>query len=322
MKFDPELCAALETLPDADPADPVVMRTEQRKAMKEATGGILATDERVTFMDRFVPARDEEPDVKVRIYRPSRGENLVPAFIYLHGGAFVAGSIDLGHVRALMIAAEVGCVVVSVEYRLAPEHPFPQGLHDCFTTLLWVAANADDLRIDRSRIGIGGESAGGALAAAVTLMARDGGGPAIAFQLLLYPVLDDRLSTTSMGSCTAAPVWDTAKCAVMWRHYLGEQAGTQGEAVSAYAAPARATSLDGLPAAYVSVCEGDPLRDEGVAYALRLLQAGVPVELHLFPGTFHGFDMVGMATTIGRMAITEQLDALRRALCARVESRS
>jgi acetyl esterase len=314
MEFDPELVACLKDMPDSDPGNPVAMRAAQGEMLRQATGGVLATDERVTFTDHRVPGRWDAPEVKIRVYRPRSGGGAMPAFVYIHGGGFVAGSMDLGHGRALMVAAEVGCVVVSVEYRLAPEHRFPAGLDDCFTALSWTASHADEIGVDRSRVAVGGESAGGALAAGVTLMARDRGGPDIAFQLLLYPVLDDRMGTASMDACASAPVWDTAKCRIMWRHYLGDHGGAHVDDVSPYAAPARASNLAGLPPAYVSVCEGDPLRDEGIAYASRLLHAGVTTELHVFPRTFHGFDLVGMTTAVGKRALEEQLSALRRAL--------
>jgi len=228
----------------------------------------------------------------------------------------VAGSIDLGHIRGLMIAAEAGCVVVSVDYRLAPENPFPDGLEDCYTVLSWTTERADELGVDRNRVGIGGESAGGALAAATTLLARDRG---------------DRTSPFNY-CCTRSwtIAWTRRRCrharrrrygtplsaAITWRHYLPGLDLASGEAASEYAAPARASNLSGLPPAYISACEGDPLRDEAIAYAQRLLVAGVHVELHCFPRTFHGFDLVGMTTVVGRRAIGEQLEVLRRALGA------
>jgi len=310
MEFDPELLACLQGLAPSDPTDPAAMREAQSESLEQATGGVLASDQRVTFTDRYVPSRSGAPEVKVRIYRPSASDASLPAFVYVHGGGFIAGSINLCHFRGLMISAEVGCVVVSVEYRLAPENPFPDGLEDCYTVLCWVIEHADELGVDRDRVGIGGESAGGGLSAAVTLLARDRKGPKIAFQLLTYPVLDDRMDTVSMQTGESAPVWDTAMCRAMWRHYLN---GTNRDGVSEYAAPARASNLSGLPAAYISACEGDPLRDEAIAYSHRLLEAGVQVELHVFPRTFHGFDLVGMTTAVGKRAIAEQLEALRQA---------
>jgi acetyl esterase/lipase len=315
VRFDPELAVVLAALPadEPDPADAVGMRKLQARALLDATGGAPATDERVEFDDRLIPGPAGAPDVKVRVYRPRARQVSLGVFVYFHGGGFIAGDIEGVHGRALMFAAEVGCVVVSVNYRLAPEDPFPAGVDDCYAALLWISEGADDLGIDRARIAVGGESSGAALAAAVALMARDRDGPAIAFQLLLYPVIDDRMQTLSMRRATDAPVWNSRSCDVMWQHYLGKARGPAAPDVSSYAAPGRALDVSGLPPTYISTCEGDPLRDEGIEYAQRLLRAAVTVELHQYAGTFHGFDMVG-PTTVGKRALQEQVDVLRAAL--------
>jgi acetyl esterase/lipase len=202
---------------------------------------------------------------------------------------------------------------VSVEYRLAPEHPFPAGVEDCYAALSWTAANAAALGVDARRIAVAGQSAGGGLAAATALLARDRGGPALCFQLLEIPELDDRLDTPSMLAFDDTPLWNRPSAVWSWKHYLGPDHG--GE-VSPYAAPARAQDVSGLPPAYVSTMELDPLRDEGILYALRMLQAGVPVELHSYPGTFHGSALIPAAAVSQRNA-REVLDALRRAIAAK-----
>jgi acetyl esterase/lipase len=178
------------------------------------------------------------------------------------------------------------CVVVSVDYRLAPEHPFPAGPEDCYAGLLWVAANAEELGVDLDRLVVTGGSAGGALTAAVALMARDRGGPHIAYQALRIPVTDDRLVTPSYLASADAPGFNKAGVEGMWLHYLGEAADR--EKTSPYAAPARAEDLSGLPSAFVQTNGLDPLRDEGLEYASRLLAAGVPVEIYNAPGSYHG----------------------------------
>jgi acetyl esterase len=212
----------------------------------------------------------------------------------------------------LRLARELGVPVVTVDYRLAPEHPYPAGLEDCYAGLVWVAKNADALGIDPDRIAIHGESAGGGLCAALALLARDRGGPSIAFQYLGVPELDDRLDTPSMRAFTDTPIWNRPNAIFSWDSYLG--AGKRGGAdVPIYAAPARATDLTGLPPAYVSVMEFDPLRDEGIAYAQALMHAGVSVELHAFPGTFHGSSLVEQAA-VSRREADEALTVLRRAL--------
>ena len=199
--------------------------------------------------------------------------------------------------------------MVSVDYRLAPENPYPAGIEDCYAALAWTAANAAELGIDRARLGIGGASAGGGLSAGLALLARDRGGPAICFQYLGIAELDDRLETPSMTKFVDSPVWNRPGAVVSWDSYLG------GRPADQYAAPARAEDLSGLPPAYVDVCEFDPLRDEDLIYAHRLIQAGVPTEVHHYPGTFHGSGMVETAAVSRRMA-AEMLDALRRGLKA------
>jgi acetyl esterase/lipase len=199
---------------------------------------------------------------------------------------------------------------VSVEYRLAPEHPFPAGIEDCYAALCWTAQHAAELAADPARLAIAGQSAGGGLAAGTALLARDRGFPALCFQLLEIPELDDRLDTPSMLAFDDTPLWNRPNAVQSWRHYLGP---THTGEPSPYAAPARAKDLAGLPPAYVSTMEFDPLRDEGILYALRLMQAGVSVELHSYPGTFHGSGLLPSAE-VSKRGAREVLDALRRAL--------
>jgi acetyl esterase/lipase len=265
----------------------------------------------VQIEDRQIPGHDDDPAVPIRIYRPQTPS--APAAVYsVHGGGFIAGDLETEHAFNIDIARELGVVVVSVDYRLAPETPFPGGLEDVYAGLVWTAAHAVELGIDPRRIAIQGTSAGGGLGAALALLARDRGGPHIAFQFLSVPELDDRLSTQSMTEFTDTPLWSRPRAVVSWDCYLGS--GRAGAAdVPVYAAPARATDLAGLPPAYVSVMQFDPLRDEGVAYALAMLAAGVSVELHLFPGTFHGSMMIQHAV-ISKREHAEKLAVLRQAL--------
>lgn len=194
-------------------------------------------------------------------------------------------------------------------YRLAPENPFPAGVEDCYAALCWVAENAGNLKIDPNKIAIGGGSAGGNLTAAVALIERDWEGPSVAFQMLIYPVIDDRCDTHSMHDGKGLYIWDTVNSRDMWDHYIG----TDRSNVSPYAAPARATDLSGLPLAYVMTAEHDPLRDEAIIYALRLMQAGVQVELHNYPDTIHGFDFLA-PSDISTAAVNEGIDAFKRAM--------
>ncbi len=258
----------------------------------------------LAISDRMIPGPEGAPDVKVRVYDPLGRAASAPCLVYFHGGGFIAGDLDTEDVRCVRMAKDAGCVVVSVEYRLAPQHPFPAAVDDCYAALLWTASMVEHLRIDPMRLGVGGASAGGALAAAIALMARDRGGPPLLYQLLVYPCLDDRARTASM-CFVGTPIVDGTSIAWLWNSYLGEDRSN----VSQYAAPARAEDLGGLPAAYLMTAELDPLRDEGIEYAMRLLHAGVSVELHQFAGAFHGFDLLPAA--ISRRAADEQVQWLR-----------
>ncbi|MFH8611800.1 alpha/beta hydrolase [Streptomyces sp. NPDC018029] len=296
--MDPELEAFLPLLPEADLNDPVAARASiagyaAARPVPDTSGMVVE--------DRTVPA---EPDVPVRLYRPHRAQGAV---VWLHGGGFVFGGLDSEHMMAGLLAAGSGAVVVSVGYRLSPEHRFPAALDDAYAVLEWTAAHAAELGVDPARIAVGGHSAGGNLAAALTLRARDEQGPAIRFQLLNQAGLDDRQETWSARNFTDTPWMDRGRLAASWRHYLGGQAATP------YAAPARATDLSGLPPAHIATAEFDPNRDEDIAYALRLLQAGVSVELHQWPGTFHGSQAI-LSADVSQRQVAELGAVLRRAL--------
>ena len=300
--YDPELAPAVPLLPRLDLAD----LSEARRLLREGFGFARADVDTsgLDVDDRTVG----DPPVGVRVYRPMGRTAPSPGLLYLHGGGLVLGDVESEHAGATAIAKALGVVVVSVEYRLAPEHPFPAGLDDCYAALQWMVAEAAELGVDTARVGVFGQSAGGGLAAALALLARDRGGPALCFQLLGIPELDDRLDTPSMREFVDTPMWDRPNAVLSWQYYLGDAAE-----VSPYAAPARATDLAGLPPAYVTVAEFDPLRDEGLDYACRMVQAGVPVELHLFPGTFHGSGVV-VGADVSKRAGAEMIGALRRGL--------
>jgi acetyl esterase len=308
--FDPEFEPLLPLLPTISDLSTLEKIQEIRDQRGELFGAGESRDD-VVSEDRAVPGPKDSPDVAIRIYRPkSESATPRPGLFEIHGGGFVIGDIDMMDAWCQLVAAEVDAIVVSVEYRLAPEHPFPAGLEDCYAALSWTAGNAAELGIDPARLGIAGQSAGGGLAAATALLVRERGGPALCFQVLEIPELDDRLETPSMRAFEDTPLWNRPNAVWSWRHYLG--ADHDGE-VSHYAAPSRAKDLSGLPPAYVSTMEFDPLRDEGILYALGLLQAGVSVELHSFPGTFHGSAMIPTAA-VSLQGGKEVIDALKRKL--------
>ena len=310
--IDEELAAVIDLLPKMDLVDPVAARRSFEEilvAIKIEIPGIETLD----IEDRLIPGWEGDPDVSVRVYRPRAGTpgTRVPGVVMIHGGGFVIGSVEAEHAGAALMAMDTGAVVLSVEYRLAPEHPYPAGLHDCYAALGYLHDQADALGVDPARVALAGASAGGGLAAATALLARDRGGPAVCFQLLQIPELDDRLDTGSMQAFVDSPMWNRPLAEQSWKAYLGPLYGSDD--VPVYAAPARATDLSGLPPAYVSTAEHDPLRDEGITYAQRLLQAGVSVELHQFPGTFHGSALVTTAA-VSKRAQRESRLVLRRAL--------
>lgn len=298
--MDPELQRFLSLFPKAELDDPVTAR----RRLAELSAAVPAPDTaglRISY--RLVPGN---PDIPVRVYQPAEP---VGAVLWLRGGGFVMGDLDTEHPWAARIAQATGAVVVSVGYRCAPENPCPAALDDVYQALIWLAANAPQLGVEPSRIAVGGHAAGANLAAAAALRARDEGGPRIAFQLLNQPPLDDRQRSWSARTFTDTVFMTRDKVAASWRHYLG------GRPASAYAAPARAEELSGLPPTYLATAEFDPNRDEALEFGIRLLQAGVSVELHQWPGTFHGSQVI-LGADVSQRQLAELGGALRRGLAA------
>ena len=294
-----------EVLRDANVAREAISAARQRAAPRLAELDL-------EIQDHCVPSSEEqEMQVRVRIYR-RKNSGTLPALLYLHGGGFFSGDLSSEESQCVHYALHGQCAVVCVAYRLAPEEPFPAALTDCYRVLEFLWSESRNLDLDRDYIAVGGSSAGANLAAAVALLARDRMGPKVCFQMLLIPALDDRLETVSARQFTDVPDFARSEAEVMWSWYLGENA----EEVSTYAAPARAGDLSGLPTSYV-LCAGlDPLRDEGLSYARRLMEAGVAVELHLAPSIPHGFASVPSAA-ISQRLLNEQVDVLRGAFRAR-----
>lgn len=260
----------------------------------------------------FAPGAGAAPAARVLLYRPVAPAAPRAALLHIHGGGFVMGSADRSDLANRGLARALNCVVASVDYRLAPETAFPGAIEDCHAALAWLHERAEELGVDPARIDIIGESAGGGLAAALALLARDRGGPSIAFQHLIFPMLDDRTCLHPDPSPLIGEfIWTAGENHFGWSSLLGGEPG--GPGTSPYAAPARAETLAGLPPAYIAVGSLDLFLEENLAYAQRLARAGVPIELHVYPGAFHAFQMApGAAVT--RKANADSLAALRRAM--------
>ena len=302
LRLDPELAAITVLMPEFDLTDPEGARRLETALAVQGRNPLPG----VTVEDLVAPRRDGG-EIAIRIYRPPNSGHL-PALLYLHGGGFLLGSVATEDDRCEFYARDAECLVVAVDYRLAPEHPYPAAFEDCLDVLGWMHAQARRLRIDPRRIAIGGNSAGGALAASIALESRDAGVPSLVHQLLINPVLDHRSRTPSMQAFTAIPGWTRDFNIVMWETYLG---GAR-QVVDQRASPALAVDVSGAPAASLWIAEYDALRDEGYEYAARLMAAGVSVGVIQYPGTIHGFDSYRM-TSVGQRALNDQVTALRRA---------
>jgi acetyl esterase/lipase len=244
--------------------------------------------------------------------RPRGAAGTLPGVVYVHGGGFAYGELDGPSPMARDACVAAGAVVVSPHYRLAPEHRFPAGVEDCHAVVCWVHDHAEQLGIDPDRLAVAGASAGGCLSAAVCLMIRDRGERPVAFQALLIPVLDDRDDGPSRRRITDPRVINGPGIRHTWDTYLGPD--RDRASTSPYAAPARASDLSGLPSAYVLTCGLDPLRDEGLDYAVRLARADVPVTVHHVPGAWHLFEAHAPGSDLARATTAHWLSALRDAL--------
>ncbi|WP_217429542.1 alpha/beta hydrolase, partial [Sphingomonas bacterium] len=277
--------------------------------------GLENADPQVAVSDHLAPGHDGAPDVRVRLYRPEGLPAHAPIVMHIHGGGFLFGSAELGDPRNRAWAKALDAALVSIDYRLAPEHPYPAALDDCYAVLEWLHAEGPALGLDSNRIAVRGESAGGGLAAALCLLARDRGGPKIAYQLLIYPMLDDRTGTTGERNPFSGQfVWDAASNAYGWSSWLGRPAGS--DEIPYLAAPARATDLAGLPPTMIATAALDIFIDENLDYAIRLIRAGVPTEVHVAPGAFHGFEAMVPNAQVSRTFTERCLDGLRRAFAA------
>ncbi len=304
---DPELVAILDYIPATVLTADIL---PQVRAMSR-TSVDWSPSPTLSISERFIPGAEGSPDVRVLVYLPTPMQAAVPALIWLHGGGYIMGSADAEDAMLKSIVSAVGCAAVSVDYRLAPETAYPGSVEDCYAALKWLSTHADELGIDVNRIAVGGSSAGGGLAAALALLARDRGEVSLMFQFLIAPMIDDRTCMLAEPHpYTGEFIWTREANHFGWTSYLGHEPG--GSDVSPYAAAARAEKLEGLPATFINVGAIDLFVEEDVEYARRLMRAGVPTELHVYPGAYHGFRMVADAQ-VTQTAQRDQLSALKRA---------
>lgn len=303
---DPELAGLLDLWPDFDLTAEALPAVRARSLPRPPQPPVDVRFDRIE-----AAGRDGAPAVPLWVYRANGVAGALPCILHIHGGGYVAGKAGELEDIHRALAAELRCAIVSVDYRLAPETVFPGNVEDCYAGLDWVMREGTALGIDTTRVGVMGESAGGGLAAALALLVRDRGEHRLAFQHLIYPMLDDRTCTADPHPTAGQFIWNRAKNIFGWQAILGHEPGRGS--VSSYAAPARAEDLAGLPPSYIATGALDLFVEEDMGYARRLLRAGVPTELHVYPGAFHAFNIVP-AARVAEAARRDSREALRRAL--------
>ncbi|MGH1492580.1 MAG: alpha/beta hydrolase [Acidimicrobiales bacterium] len=308
--FDPEIKTILEAGPGLG-----VVRADNLQAIRDSRALLndqVTLSDVVTRTDHVVPGPDDNSELRLRVHKPvdlAEGST-APCLYWMHGGGYVLGSPEQDDLRFDRWCQRFGIIGVGVEYRLAPEHPYPAGLDDSYAGLAWVKENGADLGIDTSQIGIGGPSAGGGMAAALGLLVRDRGEFSLDYQLLIYPMIDD--TRTSVTANLDVPIWNPESNLFGWKSYLGDL--FDAEQVPYHAAPARAEDLSGLPPTYIMVGTLDGFADEDINYAMRLNHAGVEVELHVYPGAPHGFEGFAAGAAVSRQARSDMNGWLARQL--------
>lgn len=311
---DPALLPILDAFPTIALSDELL--APMREAERFAALPIVVPPEirdGVAQTMRAAPGPAGAPDITLTIYQPRNAKAPLPCIYHVHGGGYIGGSAAQLEPLHRPAAYDLNCVVVSVDYRLAPEHRFPAAIEDCYAGLAWTFANAEALGVDSDRIGVMGESAGGGLAAALALLARDRGEHKLAFQHLIYPMLDDRTCVAAEPNPIAGEfIWTPHNNRFGWTSLLGHEPGRDG--VSAYAAAARGADLSNLPPTFIACPTLDLFIDEDIDYAARLNRAGTPVELVVYAGGFHGFDIFGGDAPISVRAREDSRRALRRFL--------
>jgi len=314
-RTDPEMLPVLDFLKsvgfDVDLSDIDASRVQLGgvfEAMAEGAPPIEGVD--ITVEE--APHADGSFNVPMRIYRAIGNTETLPVIYWIHGGGYVLNSAEGDDAYAANLVLALDCVVVSVDYRLAPEHPFPAPMEDCYTGLKWMYDSAEKLGIDTSRIVIAGQSAGGGLAAGLAQMARDRNEVPVIHQFLYYPMIDDRNINRIENAEHDHYIWSSHSNYYGWKAYLGMEPGT--DATPQYAAPLRTEDLAGLPPAYILTGDIDLFMAEDLAYATRLIQAGVPTEVHVYPGGVHAFDILGATTALAQRCNADLFSAYKRVL--------
>jgi acetyl esterase/lipase len=319
--FDPELREAAAVLAEQMRSS---LTLEEIVAARAASASAMPSNEdigrrgTIHIEERTVPSGSGTPDVPLLLCRPAAAVGRLPVIYFMHGGGMVVGTNRFGIDYLLDWVQELNVALVSVEYRLAPENPYPAALDDCFAGMEWVAENAEQIGIDPEQIIVAGASAGGGLAAALCLLTRDRKGPQPFGQMLLSPMLDDRDATSSAHQMQGIGLWDRTTNQIAWGHFLGDKFG--GDEVSAYAAPARAEDLSGLPPTFLDVGSAETFRDEVVGYASGIWRAGGAAELHVWPGGFHGFELFVPGATLSQDTLAARVRWLNRLRGAQAQS--
>lgn len=308
-RLDPEIEGVLDAIPRLDLTD-VPRAREERERLAAAGRARWHPSGRVHTEDRHVPGWGGGPDVRVRVHRP-REDATGAVLLWVHGGGHVLGAAEQDDPLLEAVVARTGCTALAVDWRRAPEDPYPAALHDSYAVLVAVGAGRFGGDLDPGRVVVAGASSGGGVAAGLALFARDRGEQTLAAQLLVYPMLDDRELTLSSRTVTDRRIWNHESNRIGWAAYLG---GRTGADVPAYAAPARADDLSGLPPTWIATAALDLFRDEDIDYARRLLAAGVPTELHVYPGGVHGFDLFAPDAALTRRFCQERDAAFDRFL--------
>jgi acetyl esterase/lipase len=311
--IDPELRPLLEAAPMGLPLNAQNLPTIRENLANFTLLPPRADGASVSLEQRMIDGPALAPRVRVLVYRPPQARTAMPALLHIHGGGYVVGRPEIIETANRQRALKLGCIIVSVAYRLAPETPHPGPVEDCYAALKWLYDHTMELGVDVTRIAIGGESAGGGLAAALALLARDRGEVPLTFQYLIAPMLDDRTVTRpDPHPYVVHDAWSAEYNAFGWRSLLAAEPGSPG--ISPYAAAARAEDLSGLAPAFISVGALDLFFEENLEYARRLTRAGVPVELHVYPGAFHGFSHMTDNARVSAAAEADGIRALHKAL--------